>query len=184
MNAIRALAFSIVALAGIVPGAARAQPDYEAIVRLMDECGKIKDAGARVACFDNTLETARLIASASAGSAEPPVASAVEPATPSRANAAAAPPTGFGGESLRQPEPAREAASDRTEALVRAAQQTAPGVYLLALDDGAEWRFVDAVPPSYNPPRPGSEIELRRGALGSFLMRFADQRSVRVQRVR
>ena len=66
---------------------------------------------------------------------------------------------------------------------MRAARRTEPGIYLLTLDDGAQWRFVEAVPPSYDPPRTGTEIELRRGSLGSFLMRYADQRSVRVQRV-
>jgi hypothetical protein len=177
MNTIRALAVSSLAAAGLTwSGPVRAQTDYEAIVRLMGECAGIEEIGARAACYDKTVEAAQLIDAARAGEAEPRAAA---PATAER------PPSGFGSQSLRKPEPVRESRSaEQIEALVRAAQRTEPGIYLLTLEDGAQWRFVDAVPPSYDPPRAGSEIELRNGSLGSFLMRYADQRSIRVQRVR
>lgn len=175
MTAARAFAVSSLAVAGLAWGSpARAQTDYEAVVRLMGECARIAEIEARVACYDKTMEAARLIAASPAAKAGPAPAAPVteEPR-----------PTGFGGESLRTPEPVREAGTDEAQATVRAAQRTEPGIYHLTLDDGAQWRFVEAVPPSYDPPRAGSEIELRRGSLGSFLMRYADQRSVRVQRV-
>jgi hypothetical protein len=177
MNTIRALAVSSLAAAGLASGGpVHAQTDYEAIVRLMGECAGIEEIGARAACYDKTVEAAQLIDAARVGQAEPkaPALTTEEP-----------PPSGFGNQSLRKPEPVRESRSvEQIEALVRAAQRTEPGIYLLTLEDGAQWRFVDAVPPSYDPPRAGSEIELRSGALGSFLMRYADQRSIRVQRVR
>ena len=161
MNAARAFAVSSLAIAGFAWGSpARAQTDYEAVVRLMGECARIAEIEARVACYDKTMEAARLIASVPGAQANP------APTAPAERR-----PTGFGGESLRE------------RATVRAARRTEPGIYLLTLDDGAQWRFVEAVPPSYDPPRTGTEIELRRGSLGSFLMRYADQRSVRVQRV-
>jgi hypothetical protein len=177
MNATRALAVSSLAMAGLAwSGPVHAQTDYEAIVRLMGECAGIEDIGARAACYDKTVEAAQLIDAARAGQSVP---RAPAPATAER------PASGFGSQSLRKPEPARESrSSEQVEALVRAAQRTEPGIYLLTLEDGAQWRFVDAVPPSYDPPRAGSEIELRSGSLGSFLMRYADQRSIRVQRVR
>jgi hypothetical protein len=177
MNAIRALAVSSLATAGLAwGGPVHAQTDYEAIVRLMAECAGIEEVGARAACYDKTLEAARLIDAAPVRGAEP---RASAPATVER------PPSGFGSQSLRKPAPVRESRSaGEVEAVVRAAQRTEPGMYLLTLEDGAQWRFVEAVPLSYDPPRAGSEIELRSGSLGSFLMRYADQRSIRVQRVR
>lgn len=177
MTAFRALAVSSLAVAGLAWGApAHARTDYEAVVRLMAECARIGEIGARVACYDKTMEAARLIAAAPAPETEPQVST---PAPVQR------PPSGFGGESLRKPKPVREARSaEEMEARVLTARQTEPGMYLLTLEDGAQWRFVEAAPPSYQPPRAGSRIELRSGALGSFLMRFADQRSLRVQRVK
>ena len=173
MNAARAFAVSGLAIAGLAwSGPARAQTDYEAVVRLMSECAWIAEIEARVACYDKTMEAARLIASVPGAQANP------APTAPAERR-----PTGFGGESLREREPVRETGTEEVRATVRAARRTEPGIYLLTLDDGAQWRFVEAVPPSYDPPRTGTEIELRRGSLGSFLMRYADQRSVRVQRV-
>lgn len=177
MNAIRVLAASSVAIAGLAwGGPVHAQADYEAMVRLMAECAKIEEIGARAACYDKTVEAARLIEEARAGVTTP---KASVPATAER------PASGFGSQSLPKPEPVRESRSaEQIEALVRAARRTEPGIYLLTLEDGAQWRFVEAVPASYDPPRAGSEIELRSGSLGSFLMRYANQRSIRVQRVR
>lgn len=179
MTAFRALAVSSLAAAGLAwSGPAYARTDYEAVVRLMAECARIGEIGARVACYDRTMEAARLIAAAPPPAAEtPPKLAAPAPAE--------RPPSGFGGESLRKPDPVRQAsAAEEIEARVRTARQTEPGMYLLTLEDGAQWRFVEAAPPSYSPPRAGDRIELRSGALGSYLMRFADQRSLRVQRVR
>jgi hypothetical protein len=176
MTAFRALAVSLVAAGLALGGPAHARTDYEAVVRLMAECARIGEIAARVACYDKTMEAARLIAAAPATEARPKVAAPAPVELPA---------AGFGGESLRKPEPVREPRSaEEIEARVRTARQTEPGMYLLTLEDGAQWRFVGAAPPSYDPPRAGSRIELRRGALGSYLMRFADQRSLRVQRVR
>ena len=67
---------------------------------------------------------------------------------------------------------------------MRQAERVEPGLYLLTLEDGSQWRFVEAVPPSYDPPRAGSHVALQRAALGSFRMNFASQRAVRIRRVR
>ncbi|MXP41486.1 hypothetical protein GRI75_07495 [Altererythrobacter soli] len=175
MIAIRTLAAAVLAGTLLASGA-HARTDHEAVVRLMAECARIGEIGARVACYDKTIEAAQLIAAAATVQAEPKIAA---PAPAER------PPAGFGAESLPKPEPVREARpAEEIEARVRTARQTEPGLYLLTLEDGAQWRFADAAPPSYDPPRAGSKIVLRSGALGSFLMRYADQRSLRIQRVR
>jgi hypothetical protein len=78
----------------------------------------------------------------------------------------------------------RQAQPDEVELAVSQAQSVEPGIYLLTLEDGSQWRFLDAVPMSYDPPRSGERVELVRASLGSFLMSYASQRSVRIRRVR
>ncbi|AKH42552.1 hypothetical protein FHS61_000322 [Altererythrobacter atlanticus] len=62
-------------------------------------------------------------------------------------------------------------------------ERRSPGIYLLTLEDGARWEFVEAVPFSYNPPGRGSTVEISRAALGSFMLRYAGQPGVRVKRI-
>ncbi|BBC72124.1 conserved hypothetical protein [Altererythrobacter sp. B11] len=146
--------------------------DYEAIVRTMRQCARIADVPARVACYDQTVGAERLIS----GEAAPAAPTAAPPP----------PPEGFGAEALprRVERDEREQEPDRVEAQVRAAEQLGPGVFLLTLADGAQWQFVDAVPFSYSPPRPGAPVEISRAALGSFQLRYSGQRPVRVKRIR
>ena len=147
-----------------LPTAPAAAQDYEAIVRLMRECAKIERLEDRAACYDKTIDAERLVNGASA-----------KPKAPQ--------PKGFGAESLPEPAAVRAAAVDKVELGVRQADRVEPGIYVLTLEDGSRWRFVDAVPMAYDPPRAGSRIELARAALGSFQMRFANQRAVRIRRV-
>jgi hypothetical protein len=183
------------------------QTDYEAIVRIMRECAKITELEARTACYDNTINAERLIAGSGAArphspsdasapsapqqvqAAPPPQAQRAAPVRKAEAQPPAAPaaemPQGFGAETVPPSEAARQAerAVGEVELGVSQAQRLEPGIYLLTLEDGSQWRFVDAVPLSYDPPRAGSRIELARAALGSFQMRFESQRPVRIMRV-
>ena len=59
-----------------------------------------------------------------------------------------------------------------------------PGTYQLTMDDGAQWRFAESVGLGYRLPRAGSNVEIERGSLGSYLLRFDDQQAVPVVRVR
>ena len=178
------------------PGALQAQDtDYEAIVRIMRECAKITELEARAACYDNTINAERLIAGSSALPPVPGPPEAAPPSRPARAPAqqaaapvrpASEPARSFGKESL-PPTPATRTAragSDEVELGVTGSDRVEPGIYLLTLDDGSQWRFVDAVPWSYDAPGAGTRIELSRAALGSFQMRYESQRPVRIMRVR
>ena len=183
------------------------QTDYEAVVRMMRECAKIADLEARAACYDNTINAERLIAGSGAArshspsedpapsraeqvraaqAAPPPPAPARQPEVQAAAPPSAQAPQGFGAESVPPPKAALQAqrAVSEVELAVSQAERVEPGIFLLTLEDGSQWRFVDAVPWSYDPPRAGSRIDLARAALGSFQMRFADQRPVRIMRVR
>ena len=170
-------------------GPALAQPDYEAIVRIMLECERIADQAARVACYDNTMKSARLIASAQQDGSAPSAGGAPPaPASAAPTGAAVASGTrgaqGFGAETIR-PLPS-ERADQVAEVRVRLAsvERRTPGIYRFTLEDGAVWEFTDAVSSSYNPPSRGSSVELERGSLGGFFMRYASQPGVRVKRIR
>lgn len=157
------------------PGHASDQVDYEAIVKMMRECATITDVPARVSCYDNTIDAERLIGGSAQAGSEP------APGTPGTSAQRAG---GFGADSLRQPRPSSDAEDQQVTLVVTAAQRLQPGIYLLTLEDGSQWQFVDAVPLSYDNPRAGSQIELARASLGSFQMRYASQRPVRIRRLR
>ena len=96
-------------------------------------------------------------------------------------------PSGFGSEDVRRPERVEAPANDqvsRVSVRVRSVAQRTPGVYLITLEDDAQWLFSEAVDSTYRPPRQGSTVEIERAALGSFLMAIDNQSSVRVRRVR
>ena len=151
----------------ITPTRAHAQLDDGTVVSILRECRKIADSAARTACYDN------IPLGQGPAAAEPRPAAPVAPAS-----------RGFGSNQLPQPAPARAGEPGRISATLSAATAIAPGVYLLTLDDGAQWQFVDAVPHSYDPPRRGSTVEIAAAALGSYLLTYAGQRGVRIRRVR
>ena len=159
-----------IALAGIAamvlaPGVAHAQLDDRTVTSIMRECRKIEDATARTACYDNI-----------------PLGGAAAPSTPAVASPAR---QGFGSNQLPpRPEPLAVAEPDEITATVIAAVEREPGIYLLTLEDGAQWQFVESAPLTYDPPRRGSKIEIIEAALGSYLLRYADQTAIRARRVR
>ena len=73
---------------------------------------------------------------------------------------------------------------EQIRARVSAVAQREPGIYLVTLEDGAQWLFSESVSFSYRPPRAGSSVEIERAAMDSFLLRFDNQQSVRVRRLR
>lgn len=160
-----ALVMGLMALAA-APVPAFAQGE-EALRGELRACAGIPDIAARVACYD--------------------ALSADEAAT----TPAAVEPRGLGREQVaraRAPKPERAAVqtseADAIEATVTASVLRQPGIYLLTLEDGAQWQFVEGVPLSYNPPRPGRSVEIHSASMGSYLMRYLDQAAVRVRRVR
>lgn len=158
-----------VAALATVPAPAMAQQRDGALRSQLRTCSQIAEVSSRVACYDAL--------SADVGEAAPGERASTEP-------------SGLGSEQVRQVQPARaERASEQAEpesieATVTAAVQREPGIHLLTLEDGAQWQFAEGVSPSYNPPRRGSTVEIRRAAMGSYLMRFQGQQAVRVRRIR
>ena len=164
-----------------LPQAAQAQVDDAIVLEIMRQCARIDDANARLACYDNNVRTSGA-APARAAAPSRPVTPQNSVVAPTRGSAV----SGFGSETVRTPDrfetPPNEL--DELTTSVTAVQMLQPGVYRLTLEDGAEWQFSESVPNSYRPPREGSVVTIDRAALGSFLMVFDKQMSVRVRRIR
>jgi hypothetical protein len=163
----------------LVAGApASAQMDQNTAVNILRECARIDDASARLACYDNNIRNV-------GGTARASVPGQVQ-VQGGGAPVAADSPRGFGSEDVRTPERFSTPANQLQEinARVSAIRPREPGIYAFTLEDGAEWLFAEGVSPGYRVPRAGSVVEIERGGLGSFLMRFDDQAPVPVRRVR
>ena len=184
MTAPRALILLIGAALG-VSGAlpAAAQVDDGIVLNIMRECARIDDPTARLACYDNNIRAAGASPRASVpGQMQVPQGGGAAPST--------AGPSGFGNEDIQQRQRFDSSgANSRGELASLTSRVTRvdarePGVYLLTLENGAQWLFAESVDRSYRVPRSGDVIEIDRASLGSFLMRHDDQSGIRVQRVR
>ena len=161
---------------------ASAQADRAAVVDILVECAKIDDPTARLACYDNNMR--RVGATPRVTVPGQTVRGVVGGAAPIETQG----PQGFGYEDVRSSDPARfqPRGGQLSEIHPRVAAITArePGIYLITLDDGAQWLFAEGVTLQYRLPSRGDEIEIERASLGSFLMRIDGQPPVPVRRIR
>jgi hypothetical protein len=155
-------------------------------------CADVQDTQQRLACFDREIaplaRAARTTAPASAAVARAPAPAAAPtpaPATGSTASSKADKPS-FGQEQLRAKE--RPAAPEEEPALhaqIATLRETAPGTWLVALDNGQTWRHEDSQLGAYL--RVGEAVTIRKSTLGAYRMtRDAGQARdwIRVTRVR
>ncbi|GAA0279397.1 hypothetical protein GCM10009127_20640 [Alteraurantiacibacter aestuarii] len=158
---------------------ATAQVNETIVLNIMRECARIDDPTARLACYDNNIRSA-------GGNPRNTVPGEVVVQGGAGAPLTGGGVAGFGREDVRTPDRFQTPAGsvDAITATVTDVSQREPGIYLLTLEDGAQWIFSDSVDRSYGPPRRGSEITIQRAAMDSFLMRYNGQRSVRIRRLR
>jgi hypothetical protein len=158
-------------LAVLLSGPAGAQGSDEKTIQGLRACAQIDDMADRTACYDGYLRPGAP-AAGQRGRAQ------ATPAAPS----AAALPVSAGRDWTGR----RHVEAPRTPAIetVTAAVQRAPGVYLLTMKGGAQWQFASTVRATYDPPGDGATVEIRPGALGSYLLSYNGQSVVRVIRVR
>jgi len=170
------LAASAVALASLP---ARAQVSEGAVLSIIRECARIDDPSARLACYDNNVRSADANRATVPGQVQVQGGAGVALRDST--------PAGFGREDVPSPDrfaSNRGGQADEITATVTGVERRGFGLYAFTVEGGAEWLFTEAVAGSYVPPRVGSRLELRRGAMDGFLMRFNNQTSVRVRRVR
>ena len=163
-------------------GTAFAQADNSAVLSILVECAKIDDPTARLACYDNNMR--RVGATPRATVPGQTVRGVVGGAAPIETQG----PQGFGYEDVRSQDPARfQLRTGQLQEIhpkVASITPREPGIYLVTLDDGAQWLFTESVSSQFRLPRRGDEIEIERGALGSFVMRVDQQSPVGVRRIR
>ena len=163
----------------LVGAPAAAQIDQATAVNILRECARIDDATARLACYDNNIRNV-------GGTARAVVPGQMQAPQGGAAPVAANNPRGFGAEDVRTPEryAAPSGQLQQIDGRIAGIRPREPGIYAFTLDDGAEWLFAEGVSSGYRMPQAGSVVEIERGGLGSFLMRFDDQKPVPVRRVR
>jgi hypothetical protein len=166
-----------------IPMPAAAQVPDNVVLNIMRECAKVDDPSARLACYDNNIRSA-------GGNPRnvPGQSPAVRGGNAPNVGESGG-PGGFGAESVKTPDrfessEARGQGPDEIRARVTAAQEREPGVYLVTIEDGAQWLFAESVGRSFRAPRKGDTVEIQHASLGSFLMVINDQQGVRVRRVR
>lgn len=157
------------------------------VVNIMRECAKIDDPTARLACYDNNIRAAGFNGR---GPNVPGQGARVTGGGAPNANGSGGyGPQGFGASSIKGADrfesySERGRGPDEISARILSAKEREPGIYLITLEGGAQWLFSDSVSSSFHPPRKGDTVDISHAALGSFLMRFDDQESVRVRRIK
>jgi len=158
---------------GLSAGAAgAAEPAHPALSGL-NKCAEVADVGPRAACYDAAL--AALSQAVQSG----------EVVIVQRKEAQAAQQSVFG---LNLPALTIFDRSGKDSAPLASVVGEAKQVYhdhagkwTVVLTDGAVWRQIDDEP-ILRAPRAGSQIEIRKAALGSFFMKVDGQRAVRAKR--
>ncbi|MBA3811464.1 MAG: hypothetical protein H0X27_07455 [Caulobacteraceae bacterium] len=164
------LALAIALPAGAAWGAAA--PTRAAVVQAVIDCRKIEDGPGRLACYDKAVD----------GMAQAEAKGDLVTVDREQRRAVRRQAFGFNLPSLSlfdRGEKSGEA--DKISAKVAAASRDPYGKWVIKLDDGAVWRQTDA---NYldRDAHKGSTVEIRKGALGSFLMKVDGQQAIKVRR--
>lgn len=152
-------------------------------------CRGIADDARRLACYDALAgapdtkpASTPQSPTTSAVAAPAPAAAAATPANPS----APSPEELFGRDAAQSGEIIRQAAGipqlDRLRTRITAVAEDPAGKAIVTMANGQVWNQIDRPPARL---APGEEIEIRRAAMGSFLLvRDAGGRGIRVRRIR
>ncbi len=155
------------------PGAwaAPKPPPQAPIVQNVIDCRKVEDGAQRLACYDKAVDN---MAQAQAKG---------DLVTTDRQQRQAIHRQAFGLNlpSLSALYGGEKEGVDRLTAKVASARTDANGKWVIVLDDGAVWRQIDDNT-LVHPPHPGSIVEIRHAALGSFFMNVDGQLAIRVHR--
>jgi len=156
-----------------------AQVNDDVVLSIMRQCARIDEASARLSCYDNNIRVGNTDV------ARPSVPGAI-PRSQGGAPGPITGATGFGSEDVRTQgqSGARESEAEEMTGRIRSATEQNSGMYLVTLEDGAQWLFTESVGLSYRPPTAGATVKISRASMGSYLMEVGNQRSVRVRRVR
>ncbi len=152
---------------------AAAQADSEPnVIKALKACAAIKADGERLACYDKAAQSVTKAQETG------------EVIIIDKQSARAARRQAFG---LDLPtlsildRGADKAETETLQATVKAARADAQGGLVVTLEDGAVWRQIDDRTLSKQ-PKPGETVEIRKAAMGSYLMKIGSQPAIRVRR--
>lgn len=169
---------AVIGVSGLATGASAQvpPPDRSALLSALTQCRQIATDAERLACFDRTasaLDAAErqgevvVVERSQIREARRQLFGFDVPALPSIFN--------------RGDDAAAEPEVDSVETTLVSAGQNAEGKWTFRLADGSEWRQIDSAPVRFQ-NRQGTEIRVRRAALGSYLLTAGKSRAVRVRR--
>jgi hypothetical protein len=152
---------------------------------VLASCVDIADAAARLACYDRI---AGRVSTTPVPAAVDPGTNSVPPAPPAAAVATTRPPAdkdpvaefGLSQQVLKQRDP--EGWMDSIAGTVRGVTQNTSGRYVVELDNGQVWAQSETN--SYPVLKAGDSVNIRRGAVGSFVLTGPRSVSWRVRRLR
>lgn len=163
------IAFALALTAGGAVAQTASEPD---VIKALKACSAIKADGERLACYDKAAQS---------------VAKAQETGEViiiDKQQARAARRQAFGLElptlSILE-RGADKAETDTLQAVVKTARTDAQGGLVVTLEDGAVWRQIDDRTLG-KVPKPGETVEIRKAAMGSYLMKIGSQPAIRVRR--
>ena len=161
--------------AGPALAADRAQPGGSPLVSELGRCRAIGEDAARLACFDRA--SSALLAATGRGDVS--VVDRSELRTTRRSL------FGFGLPKLPffRGDPTADEASETLDSKIASARELGNGKYRIGLTDGnAVWDTLETYD-ALDPPRSGQPVTIKRGPLGSYLVRIDGQRGVKAKRV-
>ncbi len=173
MSPVATVCSAMLAGLGLAGAAAAAAPTVS--VSELAHCAAIIAVDQRLACYD-TLAVAKMPPPAA-----PAAAVAGAPAAGATGSAgAAAPVAAAGGFGMSTHVAPTELSTQAITAHVVAASADRQGNNFVSLDNGQTWTYLDAG----GPPPTGSEVTIKRAALGSYLITTSTHHTYRAQRAK
>jgi hypothetical protein len=167
-----------ICLVAAVPAAAgaktREKPPQSPLVQALAGCRAQTDDAARLRCYD--AAAGALTAAAAEGNVVVVDQQDLKQARRSLFGFSLPKLPFFGGDR------SAEDAPEELTAKISSARALGYGKWQVRIEDGAVWETTDSFG-NMREPRPGNEVLIKRGALGSYMMRIAGQRAVRAKRV-
>jgi hypothetical protein len=167
---------SLAALAALSGTAAAKDPPRQSpLVNALEACRVISDPAERLACYDR--EAGALLAATSKGDVAVVDKSEVRQARKSLFGFAMPKIPFFSGDDTV------DAASDTLESTVKTASGIGYGKFRMTIAEGnAVWETTEAYA-TMREPRAGDKIVIKRGPLGSYMLRIGSNRGVKGRRI-
>ncbi len=165
----------VVIMALAVPAIAKDPPKQSPLVSALETCRAIADPTERLACYDK--EAGALISAAQTG----------EVAVVDRAEARKARKSLFGFAMPNLPffsgDKSADEVSDTLESTITTANGIGYGKFRITIAEGnAVWETTETYS-TMREPRSGDKITIKRGSLGSYMLRIGSNRGVKGKRV-